>query len=63
MTTRTVTAIQWERGWELHIDGEGVTQSHTLADAEAMARDYLAAKYDASPDAFTVTVRPQTRSG
>lgn len=25
-----VTAQRWQRGWELHIDGYGVTQSHTL---------------------------------
>jgi hypothetical protein len=36
-----VTAKRWERGWELHIDGVGVTQSRTVKDAEAMVRDYL----------------------
>ena len=39
--TYTVRAQHWERGWELHIDGVGVTQSRTLAGAEAMVRDYL----------------------
>jgi hypothetical protein len=28
--------------WELHIEGVGVTQSHTLWDAEEMARDLIA---------------------
>ena len=34
-----VRAIYRERGWELHIDGAGVTQSHGLNDAERMVRD------------------------
>lgn len=42
-----VSARRWEHGWELHITdaaGEevGVTQSHTLSDAERVVRDYLA---------------------
>ena len=45
----TVTAKRWEHGWELHIDGIGVTQSRLLSDAEAMVRDYLAT--DDVPDA------------
>ncbi|MGH3660849.1 MAG: hypothetical protein ACRDTQ_03180 [Micromonosporaceae bacterium] len=36
-----VVARRWERGWELHIDGVGVTQSRNVRDAEAMVRDYL----------------------
>jgi hypothetical protein len=44
-----VIAKRWEQGWELHIDGIGVTQSRLLSDAEAMVRDYLAA--DDIPDA------------
>jgi hypothetical protein len=39
--TYTVRARHWERGWELHVEGVGVTQSRTLARAEAMVRDYL----------------------
>lgn len=44
--TYTARAVRWQHGWELHIDGYGVTQSHTLADAPAMARDYLATRLD-----------------
>jgi hypothetical protein len=40
MTTYSVTARRWKRGWELHIDGIGVTQSRNLAEAESMVRDY-----------------------
>jgi hypothetical protein len=50
----TVAAKRWEHGWELHIDGIGVTQSRLLSDAEAMVRDYLAA--DDVPDAETAEV-------
>ena len=28
-----VIAKRWEHGWELHIDGIGVTQSHLLSGA------------------------------
>lgn len=43
MTTYRVTAVRWSGGWELHIDGEGVTQVRTLDKAEGQVRDYLAA--------------------
>jgi hypothetical protein len=36
-----VTAKAWEGGWELHIEGVGVTQSAGVSDAEATVRDYL----------------------
>jgi DNA-directed RNA polymerase specialized sigma subunit len=41
MTTYTVTATRWEGGWELDIDGVGVTQSHNLKSADKMIRSYL----------------------
>jgi predicted XRE-type DNA-binding protein len=39
--TFSVTAKRWEHGWELHIDGVGVTQCESLKDAENMVREYL----------------------
>src|SRR5262252_6792227 len=42
VTTYRVTARRWKRGWELHIAGEGVTQSRSLAEADGMVRDYVA---------------------
>jgi hypothetical protein len=39
--TYKVTAKAWEHGWELHIEGIGVTQCEGVEDAEAMVRDYL----------------------
>lgn len=41
MTTYTVRAERWNGGWELHVDGLGVTQSRTLAAAKQQARDYI----------------------
>ena len=38
----SVVARPWEGGWELHIAGFGVTQSHSLAEAAGMVRDYIA---------------------
>lgn len=36
-----VTATAWKRGWELHIEGVGITQSASMEDAEATVRNYL----------------------
>lgn len=41
MSGYTVKATRWTGGWELHIDGLGVTQVRTLAKAEGQARDYI----------------------
>lgn len=56
----TVTAKRWPRGWELHIDGVGVTQTPSLATAEAIAREYIAFALDLDDEnAFDVDVVPQ----
>ena len=36
-----VTAKQWKHGWELHVDGVGVTQVRTLVDAAQQAADLV----------------------
>jgi len=41
MNTISATAHRWERGWELWIDGEPVTQVSTLDKAGEQIRDYL----------------------
>lgn len=52
MSTYTVTASRWNDGWELHIEGMGVTQCRTLGSAEHMVRDYLRLEgYDGWEDA------------
>jgi hypothetical protein len=61
--TYTVVAKRWRHGWELHIEGLGVTQSRNLADAEAMARDYIALDLDVPEDSFDVRVMPEVGDG
>ena len=39
--TYTVRAVRWDKGWELHVEGVGVTQSHGLTDAVGMVLDYI----------------------
>jgi hypothetical protein len=53
-----VIAKRWEHGWELDIDGIGVTQSRLLSGAEAMVRDYLAADDISDAETAEVTIRP-----
>lgn len=58
--TYTVTAKRWARGWELHVDGVGVTQSGTLSKAEAVVREYIAFALDLDDEnSFEVDVVPQ----
>jgi len=37
---------RWTHGWGFHIDGEGVTQSRSLATAAREVRDYLETPHD-----------------
>jgi hypothetical protein len=57
--TYQVRAKRWEHGWELHVDGVGVTQSHTLASAERQVRDYVSLTLDVADDSFGVEVMPE----
>jgi len=41
MSDITVKASRWTLGWELSVEGVGVTQVRTLARAEQQVRDYL----------------------
>lgn len=61
--TYRVLARRWARGWELHIEGLGVTQSRTLLDAEEMARDYIALDLDTDPGSFDVDITPEVGDG
>ena len=63
MRTYKVRAKRWARGWELHVEGLGVTQSSSLRDAEGMARDYIALYTDAPPESFTVEIVPEIGGG
>jgi hypothetical protein len=58
MTTYVVRAKRWAHGWELHIDGVGVTQSRTLDGAEQMVRDYVETLTDRDVSDATVVIEP-----
>lgn len=59
MKAYQVTAKRWAHGWELHIEGVGVTQSRTLAGAEQMVRDYIATLYDLDEVTEEVVITPE----
>ncbi|MDP9241159.1 MAG: hypothetical protein M3O55_11090 [Actinomycetota bacterium] len=54
--TYSVRAQPWAHGWELYIEGVGVTLSATLADAERQVRDYISLLLDVPDDSFEVQV-------
>jgi hypothetical protein len=58
MTNYVVRAKRWAHGWELHIDGVGVTQSRTLDGAEQMVRDYVETLTDRDISDATVVIEP-----
>jgi CRP-like cAMP-binding protein len=58
-STYQVRAKRWAHGWELHIEGVGVTQSHTLRDAERIARDYIALDTGTDPGSINVEITPE----
>jgi hypothetical protein len=60
MTELIVRARRWERGWELWLDDDHVTQSTTLADAEQEVRDYLDTdQNDVDHSDWTITIVPE----
>jgi hypothetical protein len=61
--TYNVRAKRWEHGWELHIDGVGVTQSRSLWDAEMMARDLIGRRLGVADDSFDVVITPEIGGG
>jgi hypothetical protein len=54
-----VTTRRWRCGWELHVEGVGVTQSDTLDGAEYMARDLIALREGIAADSFRVVITPE----
>jgi hypothetical protein len=61
--TYIVHAKRWERGWELHIDGVGVTQSHGLTDSPDMARSYITMMTGRAAGTFEVNLIPHLGGG
>ena len=58
MNTITVRAVKWAEGWELHIEGEGVTQSRTLERADEQVRHYLETLHGRSFSSASVMITP-----
>jgi DNA-directed RNA polymerase specialized sigma subunit len=63
MSTYAVRAKRWKHGWELHIDGVGVTQSRNLAGAEQMVRDYIETLTDHDTADDVVVIKPELGNG
>jgi hypothetical protein len=53
-TTYSVTAKRCKKGWELHIDGVGVTQARRLSEADPMARDLIARREEVPEESFAL---------
>lgn len=58
-TTYTVRPKRWDHGYELHIEGLGVTQADDLSEAEAVSRDFIALDLDVPEDSFDVEIAPE----
>jgi DNA-directed RNA polymerase specialized sigma24 family protein len=63
VSTYIVRAKRWKHGWELHIDGVGVTQSRNLDSAEQMVRDYIETLTDHDTADDAVVIRPEVGGG
>jgi hypothetical protein len=63
VTTYEVKARRWKHGWELHIDGIGVTQSRSLAEADTMVRDYIETLTGVDASGAQVVVTPEVGGG
>ena len=63
MSTYSVHARRWAHGWELHIDGVGVTQSRNLDGAEQMVRDYIESLTGHDTSSDKVTIKPEVGDG
>lgn len=61
--TYTATAKRWAEGWELHIEGVGVTQSRRLGRAQATAREYISMVTGTPMESVDVTIIPQIGDG
>jgi hypothetical protein len=63
MSIWSVRARRWQHGWELHIDGVGVTQSRGLAGAQQAVRDYVGTLTDHDTANDVVTIKPRVAGG
>lgn len=59
----TVNAKRWEHGWELHVEGVGVTQCKSLHSANRIAREFISLVRSISDEStIDVEIRPQIDS-
>ena len=56
VTRYTARAKRWKHGWELHVDGVGVTQSRTLETAERQVLDFVESLLDRDTSGDSVGV-------
>lgn len=63
MSTYMVHARRWKHGWELHVDGVGVTLSRNLDGAEQMVRDYIETRTDKDTADDAVIIQPEVGGG
>ena len=56
MTTYNVQAKRWRHGWELHIDGVGVTRSQAFDTSDQMVRDHVETLTDQDVSGATVVI-------
>ena len=55
-----VEAKRWEHGWELHVEGVGVTQAKSLQSAKRVAREYISLVESISDEStIDVEIRPK----
>jgi hypothetical protein len=58
--TYVVEAKRWEHGWELHVEGVGVTQAKSLQSAKRVAREYISLVESISDEStIDVEIRPK----
>ena len=56
MSGYTARAVRWEHGWELHVDGVGVTQVRVLEHAVQQVRDLVETMTDEPADDADITL-------
>lgn len=59
MTVHIVQATRWKHGWELHVDGTGVTQCGLILGAEQTVRDYIETPTDRGITDDVVVIQPE----
>lgn len=63
MVAVKVTAKQWKGGWELHVDGVGVTQVRTLVNAAQQAADLVETMTGGAVDPGSMDVHLEIEGG